>query len=1262
MRKIPLPDFLQPILAAVLIVAFLAVAIQPAIASSPSQHPQPNTVRFENISVKDGLSHETVQAILQDREGYMWFGTLDGLNKYNGYEISIYRHDPNNASSLLDNNVLALYEDSKGRLWIGTGRGLDMFNRRSRTFSHYQQDNRNSDSLNGRKVTVILEDLTGLIWVGTSNSGLNFFNPETNHFIHYTNRPNDPGSLSSNAIQAIYQDRKGQLWVGTVNGLNLFNRSQGTFTRFQHNPEDSQSLSAPSVTAIEEDQMGRLWIGTQGGGLDLFDPETQSFTHFQNNPNRPSTISGNLVNTIFTTRNGSMWIGSDGGLDVFSTQQFTIRHYSQLPPNSGRQGDETVNAIFEDETGILWIASSLGGVSKYNPATEIFNLYKYAPDQLNTLSSNDISAICETAGGTLWVGTYNGGLNRVNRTTNSIATFRHNPDNPGSIADDEIRVLMEDQYGTLWIGTAQGGLDWYDPDARSFHHLAHAPAIINSLSENQITALFEDRSGAIWVGTYNTGLNRLNRTTETFEHYTHIPDYEYSLSDDHILSIYEDRTGKLWIGTWGGINVYDPILGRFTHYEHNADDPSSLSENMVLAFLEDQTGVMWIATNGGGLNRFNAEMGTFTAYTELDGLPNDAVFGILPAPDGTLWLSTSRGLSQFNPQKQTFRNFDSRDGLQGNQFNPGAFYISKNSEMFFGGNQGLNAFYPLEVQPNPHAPSVVITRLSTLDHIVSTSITANERFQFPYDENFLSIEFAALDYSIPEKNQYAYMLEGVDKDWIYTHPSRRYESQTNIFEGVFRDWYYAPARRVVDYANLKPGKYIFHVKGSNNDEVWNEEGVAIYITITPPLWERGWFQIVSGLGLFSLLAIAWVFRSRWTEHRRQLLETEVEERTFAIERRQRVAEGLRDILTIINTDQPLDEILNFIVIQATDLLESEGCAIHSFDQERNIAVIQSRYGLPSELDALERYLLGADRRTQAILNHDHFANPDISAALAQENNLDRTWQETIGKIYQACLTVPLIVRENVYGSLTFFYAKARNFSQDDLEIASDFAEHAALAIENANLRSLAEQTAVAAERSRLARDLHDAVTQTLFSASLIAEVIPRIWETDPSEGKQLLQDLRQLTQGALAEMRSLLLELRPATLAELDLSDLLKQLSDAFSGRTDVPVELKIEGTLEIPPTVQTALYRITQEALNNIAKHARATLIEIHLTRLDGCVELYITDNGIGFDTAHITPDHFGLKIMRERAENIGATFLITSIPNHGTKIVVNCLREKPC
>ena len=1240
----------------------LLVTIQPALAGALSQRAQPNTVRFENISVKDGLSHENVQAILQDREGYLWFGTRDGLNKYNGYEISIYRNAPDNINSLLDNNILALCEDSKGRLWVGTSRGLDMFNRRSRTFLHYQQDNRNTDSLNGRRVTVILEDITGLIWVGTSNGGLNLFNPETNHFIHYTSRPNEPGSLSSNAIQSIFQSENGQLWVGTVNGLNLFNRSQGTFTRYQHDPSNPQSLSAPSVTAIKEDEIRRLWIGTQGGGLDLFDPEEQSFIHFQNNPNSANAISGNLVNTIFNARDGSMWVGSDGGLDVLYPQQFTINHYSQLPPNTGRQGDETVNAIFEDQTGILWIASNLGGVSKYNPATEIFNQYESIPGQQNTLSSSDISAICETTEETLWVGTYNGGLNRIYRNTNSVATFRHNPDNPNSIADDEVRTLMVDRSGNLWIGTAQGGLDRYDPETRSFHHLTNEPEDPLSLSENQVTALYEDQSGDIWVGTYSTGLNRLNPISQTFTHFRHNSNYEDSISDDHILSIYQDRAGKLWVGTWGGINVYDPILGQFTHYQHNPDDPSSLSENMALAFLEDQTAVMWIATNGGGLNRFDAETETFTSFTELDGLPNDAVFGILPAPDGTLWLSTSRGLSQFNPQKQTFRNFDSRDGLQGNQFNPGAFYMSRDSEMFFGGTQGLNAFYPLEVQPNPHTPPVVITRLSTLDHIVSTSITANERFQFPYQENFLSIEFAALDYSIPEKNQYAYMLEGVDEDWIYTRPSRRYESQTNIFEGVFRDWYYTPARRVVDYANLKPGDYIFRVKGSNNDGIWNQEGVAVYISITPPLWQQNWFQLVSGLGMFGLLAVGWMLRSRWSEHRRAQLETEVEERTFVIERRQRVAEGLRDILTIINTDQPLDEILNFIVIQAIDLLESDGSVIHSFDLERDMAVIQSRYGLPSGLDALESYPLGADRRTQAILNRDHFANPNIPAALAKEDNPDHTWQKIVSTVYQACLTVPLIVRNAVYGSLTFFYTKARDFSQDDLEIASDFAEHAALAIENANLRSLAEQTAVAAERSRLARDLHDAVTQTLFSASLIAEVIPRIWEADPTEGEQLLHDLRQLTQGALAEMRSLLLELRPATLAELDLNDLLKQLSDAFCGRTDVPVELIIDGELELSPAVQIALYRIAQEALNNIAKHARATHIEIHLTRFEECVKLCVTDNGIGFDTTQITPDHFGLKIMRERAENIGAIFSIISAPNLGTEIVVNCLRETSC
>lgn len=1223
-----------------------------------------NTFRFENISIEDGLSNETVHTILQDHEGYMWFGTLDGLNKYNGYDFIIYRHDETNPNSLADSNILTLFEDQDNTLWIGTSLGLDRFNRRQRTFTHFLHNPAQPNSLSGRGVSTIFQDHDGQLWVGTSSGGLNRYDPQSESFISYQHDPQDQNSLSSNAVQILFEDHLGRLWVGTVNGLNLFHPESKTFTRYMHNPLDKSTLAAPSVTAICEDGEGNLWIGTQGGGLELFNPALETFVNFRTNPDHAYSLSGDSVNAIHLGQNEDLWIGTNAGLERMDLKSHYFYDYPQLPPAQRYSGSEAVSAIFEDRSSILWIASVLGGVSKYNPVGEQFKTFDHQENELNSLSSSDISSIITSGQNIAWIGTFDGGLNRLNTSLNSARVFRNDPDNPNSLASDKIFSMIRDRRGMLWIGTSDKGLDRFDPITETFFHFQNDPKDASSLSENQITCLLEDQKGNIWAGTYSSGINILNRQSGTISQITFRPNSTFGLNDNHIVAMFEDGIGQIWIGTWSGINIYNPETHQFTTYSDNPEDPNSLSENFVNDFYEDSSGNMWIATNGGGLENFNRSTKTFNHFTQQNGLPSDTVFGILPAKDGTLWLSTGRGISQFSPFNKSFRNFDTRDGLLGNQFNPGAFHQDEFGNMYFGGINGLTVFNPLDIKINSNVPPIVITRLSTLNRTISTSIIQNEQFQLSPDENYLSFEFSALEYSIPEKNQYAYQMLGVDDDWIYTTPSRRYENQTNFIEGIYRDWYYTPARRTADYSNLQPGDYIFQVMGANNDGVWNTNPARIYITIAAPIWERTWFRLLLAFGLIGTTAGVWALRTQAVQRRQILFESEVEERTSAIERRQRAAEGLRDILTIINSDQPLNEILNLTLIQCSDLLSANACVIHRYDFETQTATIQARYGLPTEMETLETYPLGIDQRTQAILNREHFFYNDLGSSLRNSNSIksypDYQWKEMLRKLYQACLTVPLIVQDKVYGSLTFLYSQPQEFSADDISIATEFGDHAALAIENANLRSQAEQTAVAAERSRLARDLHDAVTQTLFSASLIAEVIPRVWEGNPAEGQQLLNDLQQLTRGALAEMRSLLLELRPTTMVELELGDLLKQLADAFSGRADIPVYLTRNGCSDsLPPEVKTALYRIAQEALNNIAKHSRASAIEMKLDCQVGQAVMEITDNGIGFDPNNISPDHLGVKIMRERAENIGADFIITSDVQEGTHISVTW-REK--
>jgi len=700
------------------------------------------------------------------------------------------------------------------------------------------------------------------------------------------------------------------------------------------------------------------------------------------------------------------------------------------------------------------------------------------------------------------------------------------------------------------------------------------------------------------------------------------------------------------------------IDGEFRHISNEASDPRSLTGDSVLCLYQDSLGLMWIGTNGGGLNRYDPTTDSITPFTDREGLSSNIVFGILPAQDGTFWLSTSRGISRFDPFENSFRNYDARDGLQGEEFNVGAYFQNIDGEMYFGGPQGMNVFYPWQVRDNENIPPVVITTFNVLNQTIAQNLLAGQHFTLQPDQTFISFEFAALDYSAPEKNEYAFILEGLDEDWTTIKPGRVYAKE-DMLEGVYRDWSYTQARRYVSYANLNPGDYVFRVKGSNSDGVWNETGSAVYISILPPLYQRNWFRGAGILLLAAAVVGSYLIRVKSIERNNEQLRQMVRERTSAIEQRKEVAESLRDILAVINRESSLEKILEKLTLQASEILGAQACVVHEVNLNQQIACVRSATGLPEELLDCAEFKLTSSQDVNLLLNHQPIVVSNARGGVPIQGRLEmlnnpqwQAWQTRVLQEFSAYLSVPLLIRDELYGRLTFYYRQPQQFSNERVSLAATFADHANLAIENSKLREQAELSAAAAERNRLARDLHDAVTQTLFSASLIAEVLPRIWNRDHSEGTRMLEDLRQLTRGALAEMRTLLVELRPAILEEMDLAELMQQLTDAFRGRADIPIQANIRGSGRLPPAVQETFFRVAQETLNNIAKHARATQIELILQCDNESAELIISDNGIGFDQNGVSPNHFGLKIMKERADNIGARLELTSALHQGTRI----------
>ncbi|NIR63280.1 MAG: histidine kinase, partial [Aliifodinibius sp.] len=497
-----------------------------------------------------------------------------------------------------------------------------------------------------------------------------------------------------------------------------------------------------------------------------------------------------------------------------------------------------MQTIFEDAGGVIWVGTFGGGINKYDPNRIKFRHYRHVPNDPNSLSHNQIFAIEEDSRNSqiLWIGTFGGGLNKFNRITGEFTHYRNDPDNPFSLSEDFIQDVFVDNSGTVWIGTAANGLDKFDPDTEEFISYKHQPGDSNSLSDNRIRSIDMDSKGILWVGTYGGGLNKLNQETDTFTSYKHDPQNSKSLSNNVVKVILEGSKGQLWLGTLGGgLDRFNRETELFTHYQYDPDDTSSLSHNVVQSIYQDKDGILWIATYGGGLNKFNPQNETFTHFTEQDGLPHNSLYDILADKKGHLWISSNRGLSKFNPQNNMFRNYDINDGLQSNEFSSGASHKCKDGEMFFGGINGFNRFYPDSIKDNPHVPPIVITNFQKFNQDIELDrpVSQLEELVLSHKDYVFSFKFAALDYSSPEENQYAYMLAGFEENWNYSG-----------------------SRRFVTYTNLDPGEYVFRVKGSNSDDVWNETGASIQITIIPPFWETWWFTaLISALLVLSLVLV-----------------------------------------------------------------------------------------------------------------------------------------------------------------------------------------------------------------------------------------------------------------------------------------------------------------------------------------------------------------------------------------------------------------------
>ena len=833
--------------------ALCAGALALVGAAATPLHAQ-ERVAFRHLTIADGLSQNAVSAIVQDRRGFMWFGTKDGLNRYDGYQFVVFRHDPFDSTSISDSEITTLFEDSRGRIWVGTrGGGVNRFDRVHERFERL--------ATSPRYITAIAEDPSGGIWVGSFGEGLVRLATSTTGAVtaeRFVHSATEASSLADDRVRAVLVDRRGVLWVGTETGLDRRDSpasgdKDAGFTHFTAGPNAPLGLIDSRVSALLEDGRGQLWIGAMPG-LSVLDSSRTHVRHYYHRYRTYRYGWGDAI-SLAQDRSGQLWLATRSELMRFdpSAGEFSYFRHDPLVPES--INSDLPTAVFRDRSDVIWVGTNGYGINVHDPKANRFATYRRPENPKSRLSGFSVYTIFEDRAKTLWIDA--GLLYQWNRATGATRSFETTSNRPNDFGNTGVWSIIEDPPGFLWAATYRGLYHYEIATGRSRQYRSDT-ADSAGLPEPVAYDVLRARDGVIWAVTENFLVRLVDADRGRFQTWRY---KERATSGQWVFpSTVEDAQGALWLGSDQGLVRFDPKTASLRHYRHDPRDSTTLSHDAVRSILLDPrepSRFLWVGTAGGGLNRLDVASGTFLHLTERDGLPNNVVYGVLADTSGKLWLSTNKGLSRFDPATRRFRNYDADDGLQSNEFNSGAAFRSRSGELFFGGIYGFNYFRPEDIRDNPNVPAVAITgfrrgnRYETVRDsgtVLRTTISEADSLALSYRDAVLTFEFAALEYSAPSKNRYAYRMVGFNNDW---------------FE--------SGSVRAATYTNLPPGHYTFQVRASNNDGLWNDQGTSLAISILPPWWRTWW-----AYALYGALALAVLYGGRRYEMNRVRLESRLD--------------------------------------------------------------------------------------------------------------------------------------------------------------------------------------------------------------------------------------------------------------------------------------------------------------------------------------------------------------------------------------------------
>ncbi|USX15303.1 ATP-binding protein [Oxalobacteraceae bacterium OTU3CAMAD1] len=1035
-------------------------------------HSAPLSLRFEHLGVEQGLTQESITRVIQDRQGFIWIGTQAGLNRFDGYRVTVFKNDPGNPHSLLDNYVQALYEDAGGRLWVGSKGGLDRYDPSTGGFVHQAVKTGNL------AVTNIIGDGKDGLWLTTSE-GLQHLDIKSGKVRTLRHAPADPDSISDDRVNAVARDKSGNLWIATASGLEMLPPGAA---KFLHLTPRQGSAPANNITSLSVGPDGVVWAGAMAGlqawRLDGATPKPLS-------PALSRPFGDVRVTVLMHDSDGTLWVGTqEDGLKRRDPTSGEFHSYRWDSLNRHGIGDNQITALYQDRTGTLWVGNWYTGLDWVDLDSGGFERYTESSGVLPGVTNSKVRAIAGAGDNKLWLGSGEG-LTRLDVTKRTVESWHRDERDPAGLPGDVVIALATDLKGRLWVGTSTG-LARRDPATGRYTRVPF-DADPNSLS---IQRLLVDRAGVIWAGT-RSGLHRVDPDTDAVTTYRADPDNPDSV-DGRVYALLEDRHGILWIGTENGLNRFDRATGKFRHYRHDPNRPDSLSHKRVPFIFEDKSGVLWVGTAAGLCKALPQPDGDllFRYYPGQNGGAVDPIGAILEDGNGRLWISSTAGIAMFNPESGFFKHYTAKDGLIDGSYFIGAAHKAPDGTLYFGGLAGMTAFKPADIHDNTRAPQIAITDFFIFNESILSdvrrpdvlpkgSLSGAKTLTLSHRDVMFSIEFAALHFADPQRNRYAYQLEGFDPQWVTTDAGKRFAT----------------------YTNLDPGRYVFRVRAANKDGVWSLQPAVLELIVTPPVWKMWWFRLLMvGLAVGAAYLLFRI-RIRMLMRQKQALEEEVGSRTRelvqqkeSIERQKQEAELqkesvelahrnislLSDIGRRITANLDSEAIMTMLYQQVHALMDASVFGIGIYRPEQELIEYPFAMEKGKRYTPYTRSMREPNQLAVWCINHaeEVFIN-DLEqeyaryiASLALVSGVDNMGTLEDGSLPtepRSLIYVPISVNGQVRGIITVHSYRARAYQRIDVDMLTTLASYVAVAFANADsYRQLQDTQQQLVEREKLA--------------------------------------------------------------------------------------------------------------------------------------------------------------------------------------------------